>query len=50
MIMDLPTIRTRIDGVEVVDRFEGPDLVLLYDAIETWIRTDKWTAKPTENQ
>lgn len=50
MIMDLPTIRTTIDGVEVVDRFEGPDLVLLYDAIETWIRTGKWTHKPTENQ
>lgn len=50
MIMDLPTIRTRIDGVEVVDRFEGPDLVLLYDAIETWIRTGTWTQKPTENQ
>lgn len=49
MIMDLPTIRTAIDGVEVVDRYGGPDLALIYDAIKTWILNGDWVMKNDSN-
>lgn len=49
MIMDLPTIRTAIEGVEVIDRYKGPDLAALYDAIKTWILNGEWAANNDSN-
>ncbi len=49
MIMDLPTIRTVVNGVEVVDRYKGPDLALLYDALSGWILSGNWEKEKDTN-
>jgi len=49
MIMDLPTIRTVINGVEVIDRFDGPDLATLYDDIKAWILNGDWASANNSN-
>ncbi|MGB1075166.1 MAG: DUF6438 domain-containing protein [Flavobacteriales bacterium] len=48
MIMDLPSIRTRIRDVEVIDRYEGPGLESLYEAIELFILDGEWEPQMNE--
>lgn len=50
MIMDLPMIRTRIRDVEVIDRYKGPGLESLYQAIELFILNGDWEPQTKENQ
>ena len=50
MIMDLPSIRTRIRDAEVIDRYKGPGLESLYQAIELFILNGDWEIQTIENQ
>lgn len=43
MITDLPAVITEVSGQRVVNRIGGPDLKMLYDALDVVIDEVKWT-------
>lgn len=50
MVSDLPATITVIDGKRVMNRYQGPDLKLLYAELDSMILRVNWEGVENKNQ